>query len=339
MDAIRLQGVMEQARLSMAGLDGVIATISANTLRLVAYLDPQLPMETSSWFAVKDPALTAERWLALYPSSASSEKAEGHDEPRKPTITITQNKIGGFEPRWASFRGFSVLFDNPGVPISHADGLFRIMCSPEAAGELDLYFKLAKTIDEIGRDSLFATYLFCPLPSSSYHVTVWDGINVDNESKLLASLHVEWSHFLRGLPNTLQDPPKTMSIVGESSLLNGAFGDISFRFDKLTIWGKQVLVARLAPAGEPSAQRFSEVSEARALLGRRAKSDLGIDTTETYSPHVTLGYFANLDHGELAQSQMSEWTAHFRKNLEDSVLTLSSMAVYGFTDMTNFYRM
>jgi hypothetical protein len=137
---------------------------------------------------------------------------------RQPTITITQNKIGGFEPRWASYRGFSVLFDNPGASTSHSDGLLRIMCAPELGGQLDLYFKLAKTIDEIGRDSLFATYLLCLLPSWSYHVTIWDGINVGNKSKLLGSLQVEWSDFLRGLPNTLQDPPKTMSVVGDSSL-------------------------------------------------------------------------------------------------------------------------
>jgi hypothetical protein len=67
-DAFRLQGAVEQTRLSLAGLDGVLATISADTLWVVAYLDPQLPLETSTSFAAKDPALTAERLLALYPS-------------------------------------------------------------------------------------------------------------------------------------------------------------------------------------------------------------------------------------------------------------------------------
>jgi hypothetical protein len=83
-DAFRLQRVVEKARLSLAGLDGVLATIGADTLQFVAYLDPQLPIETSCSFAVNDPALTAERLLVLYPSIASSEKAEEHDEPRKP---------------------------------------------------------------------------------------------------------------------------------------------------------------------------------------------------------------------------------------------------------------
>ena len=71
-DALQLQGVVEQARSSLAGLDGVLATVSADTLRLVAYLDPQLPTETSAWFAIKDPALTAERFLALYPPVPAS---------------------------------------------------------------------------------------------------------------------------------------------------------------------------------------------------------------------------------------------------------------------------
>ena len=78
-DTFQLQGVVEQARLSLAGLEGVLATVSADTLRLVAYLDPQLPTETSAWFAVNDPALTAERFLALYPSVPASSA-----RPRRP---------------------------------------------------------------------------------------------------------------------------------------------------------------------------------------------------------------------------------------------------------------
>jgi hypothetical protein len=31
-------------------------------------------------------------------------------------ITITNHKISGFDPRWATFRGFSLLFDNPTTP-------------------------------------------------------------------------------------------------------------------------------------------------------------------------------------------------------------------------------
>jgi hypothetical protein len=68
LNTTRLQGVAEHVRVSLAGLDGVLATIGPATLRLVAYLDPQLPTETSLWLAVDDPTLTAARLLALYPS-------------------------------------------------------------------------------------------------------------------------------------------------------------------------------------------------------------------------------------------------------------------------------
>lgn len=253
-------------------------------------------------------------------------------------ITITQNKVAGFEPRWARFLGFSVLFDNPGASTSRYEGLLNIMCAPELDGDLDLYFRLAKTISDIGRDLLTTTFLFCPLPPSSYHVTVWDGINVGNESQLPESLGMEWSPFLRGIPKTLHSPPATMRVVEDSSLLNTNFRDIVFRFDQLAIWVDEVLVARLAPVDEASAQRLHEISEARALLAKWAKSEFGINTFPEYSPHVSLGYFANREHGQLAHPHLGDWTERFRKNLANSVLTFSSMAVYGFTDMARYYK-
>ena len=71
-NAVRIQQAVEQIRLFLAGLDGIIVPISADTLQVVGYLDPQLPRETSCWFNVKDSTLTPERLLNLYPSSTSA---------------------------------------------------------------------------------------------------------------------------------------------------------------------------------------------------------------------------------------------------------------------------
>jgi hypothetical protein len=70
LSATRIQHVSEQVRLFLAGLDGIIVPIGINTLKIAAYLEPQLPLETSCWFEVKDSRLTPERLLGLYPPFA-----------------------------------------------------------------------------------------------------------------------------------------------------------------------------------------------------------------------------------------------------------------------------
>jgi hypothetical protein len=68
-DAMQLQGAVEQVRSSLAELDGVLLTISVDTLHFVAYQDTRLPPETSCSFAVTgEKSLTAKRLLALYPN-------------------------------------------------------------------------------------------------------------------------------------------------------------------------------------------------------------------------------------------------------------------------------
>lgn len=253
-------------------------------------------------------------------------------------ITITQNKIAGFEPRWAPFPGFSLLFDNPGAATARCGSLEKVTCVPSPDGELELYYLLSKTLEAIGRDALITSFLLCPLPPSSYHVTVWDGINVDNAASLHQELRSDWSEFLLALPDSLHRLPRTMSVVTASSLVSDAFGKIAFRFDELTIWGDQVLAARLAPADEVSSRRLNALAAARAVLGTEAKRRLGIDTRPGYSPHVTVGYFSNRECGRLAHGHLSEWADRFREALANSSITFSSLDLYVFTDMINFYR-
>lgn len=254
-------------------------------------------------------------------------------------ITITQDKVAGFEPRWATYPGFSLLFDNPGASTSRADDLLKVACSPLAGTELDFYFRLAKTIDDLDRSLLFTAYLFCPLPPASYHVTVWDGVNAGSVSSMRAELRPEWTAFLTDIPNSLHRPPQSMSVVASSALVRESFRDIKFQFDKLTIWGNQVLVTRLAPADEESKERLRGLSTARATVCDAASRHLGLASSHSYSPHVSLGYFANREHGELAHAHVADWTDRFRQNLEGSTITYCSLDVFAFTDMANFYKL
>ena len=252
-------------------------------------------------------------------------------------ITITQNKVAGFEPRWAPFAGFSVLFDNPGDSLAMDGGLSRVACAPAVGGPLDLYARIGEAMDKLDRDLLIRTYLFCPLPPSSYHVTVWDGINVDNIGSVRPPVRSDWSEFLEGLPSTLTAPPASMAVVTGSALKTWS-GSISFQFEKLVLWGNQVLVARLRPTEGTSEQSLVNLSSRRTELSEAAGHDLGCSFSRGYSPHVSLGYFANREHGQLAETRIEHWTERFRIGLRDSIITYSSLDVYGFTDMASFFR-
>ncbi len=253
-------------------------------------------------------------------------------------ITITQKKIAGLEPRWAPFSGFSLLFDNPGVSTTRSRNFLRIACSAASGGPLDLYFRLGKAIEKLERDLLIKTYLFCPLPPSSYHMTVWDGINFDNISAVHTAIRSDWTAFLQDVPNALGTPPESMAVVTDSDLAHTSFGSIGFRFKKLTIWGNQVLVARLSPADEMSETKLKILSATRTKLCDLATNDLGVSPSRRYSPHISLGYFADREHGQLAHAHMENWAERFRKHLATSVITYTSLNTYAFTDMASYFK-
>ncbi len=256
-------------------------------------------------------------------------------------ITITQNKVAGFEPRWASFARFSLLFDNPGKPLVQKEdgGLPKICVSPvkDEEGDLAFYFGIEKALEKIGRDLVIQTYHFCPLPTSSYHVTVWDGINNDNISSVKLDVRSEWSAFLEGLPNSLSAPPALMNVIKGSNLMQWN-EKISFQFEKLMLWGNQVLVARLRPADTSSKQNIEELIRHRADLSNIAEQKFRVPFSQSYAPHISLGYFANQEYAYLAHGRIEQWKENFMAELTDSVITYTSLDIYGFTDMASFYK-
>ncbi|MCZ6679696.1 MAG: hypothetical protein O7E52_20900 [Candidatus Poribacteria bacterium] len=58
----------------------------------------------------------------------------------------------------------------------------------------------------------------------------------------------------------------------------------------------------------------------------------------SYDPHVSLGYFANKEHAELATPQIEKWTDAFKKETSGQTITSGSNSLYGFTDMATFLR-
>lgn len=253
-------------------------------------------------------------------------------------ITITNKRIAGFVPRWAVFRGFSLLFDNPGNSLTPHGMRLDLTCDVDTDTNLAFYKTLRDSLESLGCDLLTNTYLFCPLPSHSYHVTVWDGGNDANVENAMNPRRQELEEFLARLPNAICHPNMFTEMAATSPLVTNRDWNLRFRFDRLTKWANAVLVGRLAPADEASTNVLNWIIEERSRLTKRFRQTFGIGPSDMYSPHVSLGYFANQEEAQLVSPSIEEWSCLFTERMNGLVLPFCSISVYGFTDMATFFK-
>jgi hypothetical protein len=252
-------------------------------------------------------------------------------------ISITNEKVAGFDPRWAAFRGFSLLFDNPGMSLTTSGALAYIDCDVDGDKDLLLYKAFRNSLSNIGIDILTNTYLFCPLPPASYHVTVWDGLNDGSVDHVVAAHRSECERFLQGLPLSLCESDLFPEIAA-SKVVSTLDWNIQFRFGRLEKWSNVSIVARLAPGNDASAEAIGNLTAARATLTADFERRFKIRPQETYVPHVTLGYFANRDLAEQATPFMESWNATFQQGTTDLMMEVHRVSLYGFTDMATFFK-
>src|SRR5574338_472367 len=115
-------------------------------------------------------------------------------------ITVSNAKVAGFVPEWAAFRGFSVLFDSPGESLRRTDRAALLACDVDQDQALGLYRALRDALAALDVRLLTHTYLFCPLPPASYHVTAWDGANDGNLGSVIPQHRDGIAALLEGLP-------------------------------------------------------------------------------------------------------------------------------------------
>lgn len=252
-------------------------------------------------------------------------------------IQITNPKVAGFTPRWAPFRGFSLLWDNPGSGLTRSGTLLHLTADVDADPALGFYRSLRDSLDELDRNVLTNAFLFCPLPPPSYHVTLWDGLNDANGTQVHAAHRQPAEAFLAGLPDSLAGPYEWLRLAAESPLAARRDWELELRFDRLSKWGDSVLVAQLAPM-EESLETFDRIVQARRALSEQSRERFGFSPPERYTPHVSLGYFANQEAAGLAMPHVEVWNGRFAERLAGRTLTLRHAAVYGFTDMGSFFK-
>lgn len=140
-----------------------------------------------------------------------------------------------------------------------------LACDVDGDPALGFYRSLRDSLARLDLDLLTNTYLFCPLPPPSYHVTVWDGGNDGNVGLVPPDHREDLSLLLSGLPASLSRPNASMALAARSPLVADG-GGITFRYDRLFLWSNSVLVALLAPADPASADRLADIEAARRAL-------------------------------------------------------------------------
>lgn len=244
-------------------------------------------------------------------------------------ISIVERKIAGLSPRWAEFAGFSILFDGP--PESYVrKGEVEVLNASEAPGFLA---GVREGMQLLKPYRLLQTYLFCALPAASYHVTAFDVGNVSDLPTCQAAVRDALERLLARVP-TMGGFGDPLLRNAETGLLSDRDWNLRFVYGSLHISGT-VLVIRLLPVENAPYQDFVA---ARAELSREYRTHSGIGAKERFTPHLSLGYFANPEGAELASAKIGVWDQVVRSTIGDAELKFESASLHGFTDMATFYR-
>ena len=251
-------------------------------------------------------------------------------------ITITNPKLISLEPGWRTYRGFSLLFDNPGGgPTPTEAGLLKLNCQPHES--LALYKAFGPFLQEIKLQQLQDEFSFCPLPFYSYHVTVWDGLNEGNIPYLEEDDQTNLRSYLENMPDSLLAPNQFTSAAHQSPLARQAW-QIELVCTGLAKWSNQSLVALLGPKDRKSQEVFEQISDHRRQLNAYYRETFGVKMRDGYHPHVTLGYFANQDMAAGATPYLEMWETSLRDSVAGLKIVFSTISLYGFDDMVTFYK-
>lgn len=246
-------------------------------------------------------------------------------------ISITEPKIAGLTPRWAPFPGFSLLFDPPGSALRHEGAIESLACDVVGDPALEFYRRMHRGLQSLDPDRLLQSYGLCPLPSASYHVTAYDVANVAD----LARCRVEARDGLRAMLDRLPAPEAfDEGLLVRAHEFARTEWNLTFGFGEFCHWGG-VIAVRLRPQSEEAFGRFVE---ARAALSQDYRANYGVGAGESYTPHVTLGYFMNPQGAELAVVHRSGWEEAVRSAVGEATITFRTASIYGFTDMATFFR-
>jgi hypothetical protein len=225
-------------------------------------------------------------------------------------MEITNPKVKSMIPEWAPFKGFSLLFDNP-----NESALYDTICD----------------ISDILTPALKG-FSFCPLPRSSYHITVWDGINDGNLSQISSENQYRFKQLLENKSNSILDGLELQQVTDMEP--------ITFEVEKFTIWSNFVLVAKLKPATLNDERVYESFVEKRMALINRFKVKFGFNSTRPfYEPHISIGYFANITLAGICSVRDEQINELFLHQLVGKTIQFKTCSLYGFYEMAHFNKL
>ena len=251
---------------------------------------------------------------------------------------ITNDRLVDMSPCWAEFRGFSLLFDNPTHNLHRRDGILKLSLRVATARRLLLYKAFADSLQEIRSDILTNEFMLGLLPPSTYHVTVWNGVNDANVTRSSPDFLPRLRSMLTRLPDSIAQRNPLFNTIQKSSLVTRTGWSLDFVFDRLDVWRDLVLVARLKPANSPSCAVMDELVKEAGVLSDSIGRMLGMDMSQRLNPHVTIGYYANKSRAQRSFRELEKWNAIFCRKTDLTTVTYNSIGLYAFTDMASFFR-
>lgn len=230
-------------------------------------------------------------------------------------VKIQHPKIASMDPSWAPFAGWSMIFS----PIG-GDGNTKLLLA-----------RIAKGFSESLRDIYAKNFSLCPLPPSTYHVTFCDLINQGNAMDVFPDVRADWQ---RGLEDAaLRPPPHLWSILDRAGLASGSLqSKVGFEFESITTGNGKYLAVKLRPVRINDFAKLINIrDQLNALLPKRP-------VRGHYTPHITLGYFADPQLGKLAVVEEPSINEIVESAFQRQTLHFSTIELYAFSDMVSYRR-
>ena len=248
---------------------------------------------------------------------------------------ITNPKLALPGPTWAPFRGWSVLFD-PGASVGRRSaGMQRLAIGQQELSQHSVYRPLGDWSGELA--TAFGSAI-AVLPPATYHVTLCDGFAQDHVNATRGKQASRFAGLLDSLPASLLAWEETLGFAADElrTLLNAASATVTFGVTAVETRGHAV-VAALA-AGDDCRPALGSIQSARTAALERIAAEVGLALSEPWTPHVTLGYWADRADGRRFARRLSEHAAKLVAELRGAELSFSGASLYGFLDMVTYWR-
>jgi hypothetical protein len=246
-------------------------------------------------------------------------------------VIIKHRKIQSLLPVWAEFCGYSLIFESAtGAP---ADRPATFADDPEA---LAYFAAITGAINKTGAVDLMNSMLLCLLPPESYHVTAVDLFNQGSVTPPDVKIDAAMAELIADARDGARGAPPLLQELGLRAGVNQRYA-LRLRFAALDLMANRAMALRLVPADERSATTFALMQAWRQGLQRKIEERTGIEATP-FSPHLTLGYFANprlVSEGEDVTEKLAQ---NLARALDGLSLPLPAIALYAFSSMANFRR-